>query len=81
MEFFDRKKRKAQIARLARAYEKHRGRMFAAAFAILQNDTDAEEAVIKTFERLIKHPEYISDPESEKTAHHSRMARRLSVSL
>lgn len=67
MELIDGKKKKRLIARLSHAYEVHRGRMYAAAFAILQDETDAEEAVIKTFERLIKHPEYITDPESEKT--------------
>ena len=65
MKFFDRKRK--QLEKLSLAYETHRSRMFAAAYTILRNEADAEEAIIKTFERLLKYPQYIDNPLSEQT--------------
>lgn len=53
----------AAVEILKQLYQLEENSFFAAAHAILHDDTDAEEAVCRAFAKLCRHPEYVAGRE------------------
>ncbi len=63
-------------------YEDHADRFYAAAYAILQNREDAEDAVGETFVRLIENRDAFLDiPEEKRVAYAKRILKNVSLDM
>ncbi len=69
-------------AALRSLYEQYADRFYAAAYAVLQNSEDAEDAVGETFIRLIEnHDAFMQIPDEKKPAYAKKILKNISLDM